>query len=52
MKMNLERKKELLKAFGGITKLKEASVEDLAKVVPEAVAKNVYLTLHEEIEDK
>ena len=47
-----KRKKELLKAFGGITKLKEASVEDLAKVVPEAVAKNVYLSLHEEIEDK
>ena len=47
-----KRKKELLKAFGGITKLKEASVENLAKVVPEAVAKNVYLTLREEIEDK
>ena len=45
-----KRKKELLKAFGGITKLREASKEEIAKVVPEAVADNVWNALHETIE--
>lgn len=41
-----KRKKLLLKEFGGITKLKEASVEEISKVVPSEVAKNVYEALH------
>ena len=43
-----KRKKELLKVFGGITKLRQASVEELAKVVPQQVAENIWRILHEE----
>lgn len=43
-----KRKKLLLKEFGGITKLKEASIEDISKVVPLDIATNVYHTLHED----
>lgn len=45
-----KRKKELLKAFGGITKLRQASIEEIAQVVPQAVAENLYRVLHEEKE--
>ncbi len=38
-----KRRKELLKTFGSITKIKEASDEELAKVIP----KNVITTLRE-----
>ena len=38
-----KRRKELLKTFGSITKIKEASDEELAKVIP----KNVINTLRE-----
>lgn len=43
-----KRKKELLKVFGGITKLRQASVEEIAKVVPQQVAENIWRVLHEE----
>lgn len=41
-----KRKKLLLKEFGGITKLKEASLEQLCTVLPHDIANNVYQTLH------
>lgn len=43
-----KRKKELLKVFGGITKLRQASVEEIAKAVPQQVAENIWRVLHEE----
>ena len=43
-----KRKKELLKVFGGITKLKEATMEELKEVVPQQVAENIYRVLHED----
>lgn len=41
-----KRKKLLLKEFGGITKLKEATIEEISKVVPQEVANHVYEALH------
>lgn len=41
-----KRKKLLLKEFGGITKIKEASLEQLCTVLPHDIANNVYQTLH------
>lgn len=40
-----KRKKELLKQFGSVKKLKEASLEDLEKCLPKEVAKNLYQAL-------
>lgn len=40
-------KKELLKTFGSLKKLKEASLEDLEKVLNKNVAKNLFLYLKE-----
>ena len=40
-----KRKKELLKQFGSVKKLKEASLEDLEKYLPKEVAKNLYQAL-------
>ena len=42
------RRKELLKKFGSMKKMKEASVLELSEVVGDAVAKDLYKTLHEE----
>ena len=42
-----KRKKDLLRTFGGITKLREADCKEIAKVVPKEVAENVYRVLHE-----
>lgn len=41
------RKKELIKVFGSVAKMKEASIEDLAKYVPVSVAENLYKYLSE-----
>ncbi len=41
-----KRKKLLLKSFGNFTNLKNASEEDIAKVVPKEAARNVYEALH------
>lgn len=43
-----KRKKLLLKEFGGITKLRQASVEEIEKVVPKEIAQHVYEALHME----
>lgn len=40
-------KKELLKTFGSLKKLKEASLEDLEKILNKNVAKNLFLYLKE-----
>ena len=37
-----KRKKELLKKFKTITKLKEASLEELNEILPQKVALNLY----------
>ena len=42
------RKKELLKKFGSLKKMKEASLEELSEVVTSTVAESLYKTLHEE----
>ena len=41
------RKKELLKKFGSLKKMKEASIEELEKIIPEEVAKNLFSYLKE-----
>ena len=41
------RKKELLKKFGSLKKLKEASVEELSEVVSKDVAENLAKYLKE-----
>ncbi len=46
-----KRKKQLLKAFGNFSSLKEASIDDIAKIVPRQVAQNVYDALHVENEN-
>ena len=43
-----KRKKLLLKEFGSFSKLKEASEEEIANVVPKEAARNVYRALHED----
>lgn len=39
--IGISRKKELIKAFGSLNKIKEASVEDLNKILPEKVTLNL-----------
>ena len=41
------RKKELLKKFGSLKKMKEATTEELMTVVPEDIAKNLFTYLKE-----
>ena len=45
------RKKEIWKKFKSLKKLKEATVDELASVVPYAVAQNLYQVLHMNEED-
>jgi excinuclease ABC subunit C len=40
------RKSELIKRFGSLKKIREASLEELAEVVPKAVADHLYAVLH------
>ena len=40
-----KRKKELMKKFGSLKKMKEASIEELSEVLPENVANEVYESL-------
>ena len=42
------RKQELLRVFGTVNRLKEASVEELSQYVPKKVAENIYKKLNEE----
>ncbi|MCM1053834.1 MAG: excinuclease ABC subunit UvrC [Ruminococcus sp.] len=39
--IGVKRKKELIKTFGSVTKMRNASVEELSKIVPETVAINL-----------
>ncbi len=41
------RKKALVRTFGSVKKMRSASVDDLAKVVPDKVAASLYEALHE-----
>lgn len=41
-----KRKKDLIKHFGSLKKMREASREDLGEVVPEQVANDLYAALH------
>ena len=49
-----KRKKELIKAFGSVKAMEEASLEDLQKYVPEKVAKTLqnYLQSRKEMKDE
>ena len=49
-----KRRKDLIKAFGSVTKMEEASIEELARIVPEDVAKNLsdYLKARREGKNK
>jgi excinuclease ABC subunit C len=40
------RKKALLRRFGSLKRIREASIEELEETVPEAVAASLYATLH------
>lgn len=42
-----KRKKELIKKFGSVVKMKEASIEELSKVIPENIAINLKKYLNE-----
>jgi excinuclease ABC subunit C len=42
------RKKALLRRFGSLKRLREASVEELAETLPEATAADLYSALHSE----
>jgi excinuclease ABC subunit C len=41
------RKKALIKRFGSVKKMREAGIEDLAEVVPDKVASDLFVALHE-----
>jgi excinuclease ABC subunit C len=41
-----KRKKALIRHFGSLKKMRQADVEDLAEVVPETVAADLYAALH------
>jgi len=41
------RKKALIKQFGSVKKMREAGIDDLAQVVPDKVAADLYTALHE-----
>ena len=43
-----KRKKQLLKSFGSLTKLRQATVEEIAQVIPQKAAENVYRVLHDQ----
>jgi len=46
------RKKQLLKKFGSIKKMSEASVEELASILPETIAENLKKYLEEYLKQK
>ena len=41
-----KRKKILLKKFGSVSKMKEASIDDLSEILPQDIAKSLYEKLH------
>ena len=46
------RKKELIKKYGSIKKMSEASIEELSEIIPENVAINLHKYLKERSENK
>ena len=46
-----KRKKQLLKSFGSLTKLRQAGVDEIAEVIPRKAAENVYRVLHDQKEN-
>ena len=52
MEQGIDVKKDLLKQFGSINKMNEASIEELSKIVPENVAIEVKKYLHDYLENK
>jgi len=46
------RKEKLIKRFGSVKKIKEATLEELVEVVPENVAEEIYRGLREDVEEK
>ena len=42
-----KRKKELLKKFGSVVKMKSATISDLEEILPSEVANNLYNKLHD-----
>ncbi len=41
-----KRKKDLLRHFGSLKRIRAAQLDDLAEVVPEKVANDLYASLH------
>ena len=41
------RKKALIRRFGSVKRMREADIDDLAEVVPDKVAADLYDALHE-----
>ena len=41
------RKKALIRKFGSVKRMRDAEIGDLAEVVPDRVAKELYAALHE-----
>ena len=41
------RKKALVRRFGSVKRMREATIDDLAEVVPDTVARDLYDALHE-----
>lgn len=46
------RKEKLIKRFGSVKKIKEATLEELAEVVPASVAEEVYRGLRKDVEEE
>ena len=42
MGIGSKRKKELIKKYGSVAKMKQASIEELSEIIPLDVAKNLY----------
>ena len=47
-----KRKKALIKEFGSVTKIKNASIEELSRIIPEATAIRLQEYLKEKDEEK
>jgi excinuclease ABC subunit C len=41
------RKRALIRRFGSVKRMREAEISDLAEVVPDTVAEELYAVLHE-----
>ena len=50
--MGRVRKKRLIKRFGSVKKIREATLEELVEVVPMNVAEEVYRGLRKDVEEE